>query len=470
MALPAPAQEIDASDVMPDGRPVTFAELAERVSPAVVNITTSTTIAAPTGPQGLVPEGSPFEDFFNDFQDRGPDAPRRASAAGSGFIISADGFMVTNNHVIEGADEIIIELQDGSTLPAEVVGTDPNTDIAVLKVEPEDPLPFVGFGDSDAVGARVGDWVMVIGNPLGIGFSASAGIVSARNRALLGTYDDYIQTDATINRGNSGGPLFNLDGEVIGVVTAILSPDGRSIGIGFAMSSAVVTNVVSQLQEFGETRRGWLGVRIQDVSPDMIGAIDGLTEASGALVTDVPDGPAKDAGMLAGDVILTFDGQEVPNTRQLVQMVGNAPVGKVVNVEVLREGEVTTVAVTLGRREEAQAAQPEPEAEPEAPPPVEEMQMLGLTLSEITEDLMDQFGLASDEGLVITGIETGSDAESKGLLAGDVITEAGQQSVATVEEFEARIEAAEQAGRKSILLLVRRGGDPRFVALVLAQE
>ena len=467
---PAPAQEISAENVMPDGRPVTFADLAERVSPAVVNITTSTTIAAPTGPQGLVPEGSPFEDFFNDFQDRGPDAPRRASAAGSGFIISEDGFMVTNNHVIEGADEIVIELQDGSTLPAEVVGTDPNTDIAVLKVEPESPLPYVGFGDSDAIGSRVGDWVMVIGNPLGIGFSASAGIVSARNRALSGTYDDYIQTDATINRGNSGGPLFNMDGEVIGVVTAILSPDGRSIGIGFAMSSAVVTNVVSQLQEYGETRRGWLGVRIQDVAPDMVGAIDGLVEASGALVTDVPEGPAMDAGMLAGDVILTFDGQDVENTRELVLMVGNAPVGKVVNVEVLRDGEVIGIPVTLGRREEVLAAQPEEEPEPEAPPPVEETEMLGLTLSEITEPLMDQYGLESDEGLVITAIAAGTDAESKGLLAGDVITEAGQQAVATVEDFEARIEAAEEAGRKSILLLVRRGGDPRFVALVLTDE
>ncbi|MEN8841655.1 MAG: trypsin-like peptidase domain-containing protein, partial [Octadecabacter sp.] len=252
-------------------RPATFADLAEQISPSVVNITTSTVIAGRTGPQGVVPEGSPFEDFFNEFGD---DGPRRSSALGSGFVISADGFIVTNNHVIEGADEIEIEFfpgdgQPSELLPAELIGTDPNTDIALLKVEYDTPLSFVSFGDSNGPGSRVGDWVMAMGNPLGQGFSVSAGIISARNRSLQGTYDDYIQTDAAINRGNSGGPLFNMDGDVIGVNTAILSPNGGSIGIGFAMSSDVVTNVVDQLEEFGETRRGWLGVRIQDVTVDM---------------------------------------------------------------------------------------------------------------------------------------------------------------------------------------------------------
>ncbi|PWL36543.1 MAG: serine protease, partial [Marivita sp. XM-24bin2] len=263
-----------------------FADLAEKISPSVVNITTSTTVAGRTGPQGIVPEGSPFEDFFREFQDRnGPgDRPRRSSALGSGFVISEDGFIVTNNHVIEGADEVMIEFFEGFELPAEIVGTDPNTDIALLKVESETPLKFVKFGDSDT--ARVGDWVMAMGNPLGQGFSVSAGIVSARNRALSGTYDDYIQTDAAINRGNSGGPLFNMDGEVIGVNTAILSPNGGSIGIGFSMASNVVTRVVDQLKEFGETRRGWLGVRIQDVTEDVAEAL-GLASAKGALVSDV---------------------------------------------------------------------------------------------------------------------------------------------------------------------------------------
>lgn len=301
--------------------PGSFADLAERVSPAVVNITTSTNVATPGGPQPMVPEGSPLEDFFRDFMDRqeqdGRPAPRqrRSNALGSGFVISEDGYIVTNNHVIEQADEILIEFFSGEELAAEVVGTDPNTDIALLKVESDTPLPFVTFGDSDA--ARVGDWVMAVGNPLGQGFSVSAGIVSARNRALSGTYDDYIQTDAAINRGNSGGPLFNMDGEVIGVNTAILSPNGGSIGIGFSMAAGVVTNVVDQLKEFGETRRGWLGVRIQDVTDDVAEAL-GLEQAAGALVTDVPDGPSLDAGMEAGDVILTFDGRDVEEDRKSV--------------------------------------------------------------------------------------------------------------------------------------------------------
>ncbi|WP_425289172.1 Do family serine endopeptidase [Yoonia algicola] len=448
-------------------RPETFADLAEQISPSVVNITTSTTVAGRTGPQGLVPDGSPFEDFFNDL-DRGPgQGTRRSSALGSGFVISEDGYIVTNNHVIEGADEILIEFFPGGEpgVPAELIGTDPNTDIAVLKVD-LDNLPFVSFGDSNAEGARVGDWVMAMGNPLGQGFSVSAGIVSARNRALSGTYDDYIQTDAAINRGNSGGPLFNMDGEVIGVNTAILSPNGGSIGIGFAMSSAVVTNVVDQLIEFGETRRGWLGVRIQDVTPDMVDAIEGLDMARGALVTDVPPGPAENAGMLAGDVILNFDSIEIEDTRELVRIVGNSPVGTEVPVAVLRDGEMENLLVVLGRRETSEAVA-FPASTDEAEP--EQSEILGLTLSEITPELTDQFSLTVDTGLVITAINPDSEAASKGLLEGDVITEAGQQAVASISDLEERIEAATEAGRKSLLLLVRRGGDPRFVALVLEE-
>ncbi len=447
-------------------RPVTFADLADQVSPSVVNITTSTTIAGRTGPQGMVPEGSPFEDFFGDLQSPENGAPRKSSALGSGFVISADGYIVTNNHVIEGADEILIEFFPGGEegVPAELVGTDPNTDIAVLKVDLAD-LPFVSFGDSNATGARVGDWVMAVGNPLGQGFSVSAGIVSARNRALSGTYDDYIQTDAAINRGNSGGPLFNMDGEVVGVNTAILSPNGGSIGIGFAMSSAVVSNVVDQLKEFGETRRGWLGVRIQDVTPDMVDAIDGLEMASGALITDVPAGPAEDAGMLGGDVITTFDGIAIGDTKELVRIVGNSPVGKEVPVIILRNGETMDITVVLGRRETAEAkAFPAAAEEPTAP---DTSEILGMTLSEITPELEEQFSLTDATGLVITDIDATSDAASKGLVAGDLIVEAGRETITTVAEFEAQIEAAKEAGRKSLLLLLRRGGDPRFEALLL---
>ncbi len=465
LALALVLAQATASDAQ--ARPATFADLAEQISPSVVNITTSTTIAGRTGPQGIVPEGSPFEDFFNDL-DRGPgDGARRSSALGSGFVISNDGFIVTNNHVIEGADEILIEFFSGEELPAELIGTDPNTDIAVLKVEADD-LPFVEFGDSNGPGSRVGDWVMAMGNPLGQGFSVSAGIVSARNRALSGTYDDYIQTDAAINRGNSGGPLFNMDGKVIGVNTAILSPNGGSIGIGFAMSSAVVTNVVDQLIEFGETRRGWLGVRIQDVTPDMVDAIDGLDMARGALVTDVPAGPAEDAGMLSGDVITIFDGIEIEDTRELVRIVGNSPVGKEVPVEVLREGDTESLTVILGRRETSEAVAFPASTEQEESS--SEAEILGLTLSEITDELTEQFGLDLEEGLVITGINPDSEAASKGLLEGDVITEANRNAITNAGDLEAQIEAATEAGRKSILLLVRRGGDPRFVALVLEEE
>jgi serine protease Do len=459
-----------AQVIAAQARPDSFADLAEQVSPSVVNITTSTMVASRTAPRGIVPEGSPFEDFFREFQDRqNPDQGeqermRRSSALGSGFVISEDGYIVTNNHVIADADEILIEFFSGEELPASVVGRDPNTDIALLKVDSAEPLPFVSFGDSDT--ARVGDWVMAVGNPLGQGFSVSAGIVSARNRALSGTYDDYIQTDAAINRGNSGGPLFNMDGDVVGVNTAILSPNGGSIGIGFSMASNVVTRVVDQLQQYGETRRGWLGVRIQDVTEDMVEAIDGLETASGAMVTDVPDGPAKEAGIEAGDVIMSFDGTEVDGVRGLVRTVGNTEVGKAVRVVVLRDGKTQTLKVTLGRREDAEAAVPA--SQPVAPEEPAEADILGLTITPVTEELRQELGLDGDAtGLVIKGVDESSKAFEKGLRAGDLIVEASQQRLLSLSDLEARIDEAKEAGRKSILLLVRRGGEPRFVALGL---
>ncbi|GGC04066.1 serine protease [Marivita lacus] len=445
-----------------------FANLAEKISPAVVNITTSTTVAGRTGPQGIVPEGSPFEDFFRDFQDRNGegDRPRRSSALGSGFVISEDGYIVTNNHVIEGADEVLIEFFEGFELPATIVGTDPNTDIALLKVESDTPLKFVTFGDSDT--ARVGDWVMAMGNPLGQGFSVSAGIVSARNRALSGTYDDYIQTDAAINRGNSGGPLFNMNGDVIGVNTAILSPNGGSIGIGFSMASNVVTRVIDQLQEFGETRRGWLGVRIQDVTEDMAEAL-GLASAEGALISDVPEGPAMDAGLQAGDVIISFDGRDVEDTRGLVRQVGNTEVGKAVRVVINRDGATQTLMVTLGRREEAESSVPASQPGPDVEDTPQSMDLMGLTLSPLTTEIREQLELPETaKGLAVMDVDETTEAFEKGLRAGDVITEAGQSPVLALTDLEDRIAEAKEAGRKSILLLVRRAGDPRFVALNIA--
>ncbi|KUP93200.1 putative periplasmic serine endoprotease DegP-like precursor [Tritonibacter horizontis] len=455
-------------------RPESLAPLAEKVSPAVVNITTSTMVEGRTGPQGIVPEGSPFEDFFREFQDRngGGNRPRRSSALGSGFVISEDGYIVTNNHVIDGADEIEIEFfpgagQPADLLPATVVGTDPNTDIALLKVEAAMPLKFVKFGDSDK--ALVGDWVVAMGNPLGQGFSLSAGIVSARNRALSGTYDDYIQTDAAINRGNSGGPLFNMDGDVVGVNTAILSPNGGSIGIGFSMASNVVTKVVAQLKEYGETRRGWLGVRIQDVTDDLAEAI-GLAKEEGVLITDVPEGPAKEAGLLARDVITSFDGFEVKDTRDLVRRVGDTDVGKTVRVVVFRDGKTETLRVTLGRREDAVDGDTSATGDDKLAPDETEKELLGLTVSAVRDDMREELGLEpGSAGLVILSVDETSGAWEKGLRAGDVITEAGQTKLASISDLEEQISAAQDAGRKSLFLMVRRAGEPRFVALNLGE-
>ena len=453
------------------GAPESFADLAEELSPSVVNITTSTTIAGVTDqarPQ--IPEGSPFEDLFKDFFNNGEGGqarPRRSSALGSGFVISADGYIVTNNHVIDKADEIVIEFFDGKELVAELVGRDPKTDIAVLKVEATEPLPFVGFGDSDI--ARVGDWVMAIGNPLGQGFSVSAGIISARNRTLRsGPYDDFIQTDAAINRGNSGGPLFNMNGEVIGVNTAIISPNGGSIGLGFSMSSRVVSRVVNQLKEYGETRRGWLGVQIQDIDSDMAEAL-GLEKVSGALVSGVPDGPGADAGILSGDVILSFDGMEVENTRGLVTIVGNADVGKVVDVIIFRDGKSKTIKVTLGRREAAEKEKIVPTAK--VPEKIKETEELGMKLLTINSETRTQLNLPEDlNGVAVLDVAETSDAYEKGIRAGDVIVEAGRTKVTDVNDISDIFGNAISSGRKSILLLVKRGDNSRFVGLSLSKE
>ncbi|MBV0892418.1 DegQ family serine endoprotease [Paracoccus sp. Z118] len=453
--------------------PESFADLVEQVSPAVVNITTTAVVSRPTARGPGFPEGSPFSDLFRDFgmpdfpRDQnpfgGPQMQQRSNALGSGFVVSADGIIVTNNHVIDGADEIEVEFYSGGSLPAEVIGTDPNTDIAVLKVESPNPLPFVTFGDSDE--ARVGDWVLALGNPLGQGFSASSGIVSAKSRALTGTYDDFIQTDAAINRGNSGGPLFNMNGEVIGVNTAILSPNGGSIGIGFSMASNVVGPVVDQLQEFGETRRGWLGVMIQDLTPDIADSL-GLESDGGAMVTEVPPGPAADSGIQTGDVITHFAGGEVEDTRDLVRRVADAPVGEAVEVTVIRNGEPVALEVTLGRRELAEGNASTSD-EGSAP---SQQDVLGMNLAPLTPELAAQLGAPNDaEGLVVRSVDAASPAAEKGLSAGDLITEAGQQPVTTVADLRARIDEAREAGRTSLLLLVRRGEQPRFVALPIEE-
>ena len=445
------------------GVPESFADLVEGVDSSVVNITTTTKVEAPVVPRGVVPEGSPFEELFRDFQN--PNSPRQrprnANALGSGFVISSDGFIVTNHHVINGADQITIEFNDGSFRDAVVIGSDENIDIALLKVDAETPLEFVEFGDSDI--SRVGDWVMAMGNPLGQGFSVSVGIISARNRELSGNYDDYIQTDAAINRGNSGGPLFNMDGEVVGVNTAILSPNGGSIGIGFSMASNVVEPVVKQLKEFGEVRRGWLGVSIGDLNQDMADAL-GMKEPSGSIVLEVYDGPSKDAGLLASDVIVMFDNKEVSNSGELVRIVGDTTVGRTVDVIVLRQGKRIKVRVKLGQRPTNKELNKQ--VSPPEPSKPNEDAIDGAGLSELTDSLREEYGIdPTISGVIIMSVDETSSAYENGLRKGDVITDVAQKPIGSVEEVEELVSNAKSEGRQSVLLLVRREGQPRFIVL-----
>ena len=444
-----------------------FADLVDEISPAVVNITTTKEIESSGSLLPEIPKGSPLEDLFRNLPNQnglnGSPKRRRTSALGSGFIISETGLVVTNNHVIEQADEILIELFSGEELKATLVGTDPKTDIALLKVEYDKPLSFVKFGNSDL--ARVGDWVMAVGNPLGQGFSVSAGIISARNRALRGSYDDFIQTDAAINRGNSGGPLFNMEGEVLGVNTAIISPNGGSIGIGFSMASNVVSKVVHQLEKYGETRRGWLGVSIQDVSDDIAVAKD-LDSTDGALVTNTPDGPAKIAGVKVADVIISFDNQLIKNTRALVKIVGATEVGKIVKVTVMRNGEKKVLEVTVGHREQVEASLANDSSMKQNLDEPLETEVSGMVVSSLTKEWKDALKLEPETtGVVVISVEVDSAASEKGIVAGDLIIEANQEKVSDMKQFNDSLNITKNSGKSSILLLIRRNGNQRFLAL-----
>ncbi len=459
-----PAARAQAPDSIPD--------LAESLLDAVVNISTAQNVTAQRSvPLPQVPEGSPFQEFFDEFfnrQNRDNNRPRRVQSLGSGFVIDGtEGIIITNNHVIEGADEITANFNDGSKLAAEVIGRDPKTDLAVLKVKPESPLKAVSFGDSE--GLRVGEWVMAIGNPFGLGGTVTTGIVSARNRDInSGPYDNYIQTDASINRGNSGGPLFNRNGEVIGINTAIISPSGGSIGIGFAIPSEIAVRVIAQLREFGETRRGWLGVRIQEVTDEIAESL-GMDKAEGALIAGITEGgPAEDAGFEAGDVVLEFNGARVPSMRDLPRMVADTPVGEEVSVVVLRKGEEVTLQVTLGRLEEADTAANETDGKSSggddgAVTPT----VLGMTLSTITDELRTQYSISEEvKGVVVTAVEDGSNAAEKRIVAGDVIVEVAQESVTSPADVSARVKALKDEGRRLALFLIANAqGEVRFIPL-----
>lgn len=443
--------------------PVPVADLAEELIQAVVNISTSQRISAQRAlPTPSVPEGTPFEDFFNDFfdQEEGGEGPSRENSLGSGFIIDADGIVVTNNHVIQGADDIEVIMGNGRSYPAEVVGRDDATDLAVLRIVPEEPLPFVNFGDSD--GLRIGDWVLAIGNPFGLGGSVSLGIVSAMNRNIgAGPYDSFIQTDAAINRGNSGGPLFDMDGSVVGVNTAILSPNGRSVGVGFAIPAATVSNIVDQLLMFGETRRGLLGVNIQEVTPDMLESLQ-LNNTRGALVSVLNEnGPADQAGIQRGDVIVRFNGRAINIYSDLPAMVAQTAPGSIVPVEIVRDGQTVELNVTLALRdgEGGQGAVIEPGPEP--------VSLLGMELVSVEEAFELGFDMPDGAvGAVVSVIFRDGPAAAKNIQPGTLILEVGQHAVDSPQAVEERIAALRAEGRNQILMLVQdMDGQSQFVAL-----
>lgn len=451
--------------------PASVADLSEKLIGAVVNISTSQKVKQ-RRPDLKAPEGSPFQDFFNElFPDKQEEGPSTRQSLGSGFVIDPSGIIVTNNHVIADADEVIANFSDGTKLSAEVIGKDTKTDIAILKVKSDKPLPFVKIGDSNK--ARVGDWVLAIGNPFGFGRTVTIGIVSAIGRDInSGPYDNYIQTDASINKGNSGGPLFNMDGEVIGINTAIISPSGGSIGLGFAIPTSLASHVIEQLEQFGETRRGWLGVQIQTVTEE-IGETLGLDKPRGALVGDVsPGGPAENAGIKSGDVILTFDGKDIAEMRDLPKVVADTPVDKEVPVVILRKGKEETVTVKVGRLEDSDkeaASSEQPAQEEDAPAATDKI--LGLTLREITPEDRASGDLGEDvKGVLIVEVDPGSYAADKGIEAGEILVEVGQEPVATPDDVAARVEALKKDGRKSALLMLStQSGDLRFEVLRLEE-
>ncbi|HVJ33863.1 MAG TPA: DegQ family serine endoprotease [Terriglobia bacterium] len=450
--------------------PESFADLADRSLPAVVNVATTQTLTADSQMQDL-------DEMFRDFLDKRQGAkprPRKATSLGSGFIIDPTGYIVTNNHVVENADEIMVVMHDDTELKAKLIGRDPKTDLALLKVDAGKPLPYVKWGDSAAM--RIGDWVLAIGNPFGLGGSVTAGIVSARQRDInAGPYDDFIQTDASINRGNSGGPMFNMDGEVVGINSAIFSPSGGSVGIGFAIPSNLAKPVIEQIQQFGHPRRGWLGVRIQSISPDLAEGLK-LPSDKGALVAGVSkDGPADKAGIKQGDVVLKFDGKEVTQMRGLPRMVAETAFGKTVDVVIWRKGQQVTIPVLLGELDEKAEASADDQSgdNQDQQQPSEQgskVKALGLELSSISAKQRQDFELEKDvTGVVIVDVDPDGPAAEKDLRPGDVIVEIDQKAVESPKDVAARVKVAQDNGYRVVTLLVNRKGDSQWVAVKIGK-
>lgn len=451
-----------------EGAPRSFADIVEEVRPAVVNIMVTKVQEQPSF--GQLPGNTPFDEFFDRFFGPGqrPDMPRqrqrRQQGVGSGFIIDSEGYIVTNYHVVSNAEEITATLDSGEELTAEIVGTDEATDLALLKVSSEESLPFLRFGDSDE--ARVGDWVLAIGNPFALGGTATAGIISARGRNITsGPYEDYLQIDAPINTGNSGGPVFNTSGEVIGVNTAILSPSGGNVGIGFAIPANQAASVITQLRESGNVTRGWLGVQIQSLDEDLAASY-GVEPDEGVLIAEVfDDGPAAEAGLQSGDLITSFAGQSVDSARALSRVVAEHQPGERVEVAVLRRGEAREVEVELGTRSEAQQVAARRGGGDRGQAPADDASSLGLELAPLNERARAELGLSrSVQGALIANVEPDSAAAEKGLQRGDVITEVNQMAVTSVEETVEALRTARDNNERA-LLLIRRGDQQQFVAL-----
>ncbi|MGB5737260.1 MAG: Do family serine endopeptidase [Thiohalocapsa sp.] len=443
--------------------PPGFADVVERVTPAVVNVTVAQKpLQRISMPGQNAPEGSPMHEFFKQFGGMPDMQPREREGEGSGFFISPDGYIVTNNHVVEGAERIEVTLTDGSTAEARIIGRDPKTDLALIKVDTDQPQAYVELANSGA--ARVGDWVLAVGNPFGLGGSVNAGIISARGRDIQsGPYDDYIQIDAPINRGNSGGPLFDARGRVIGVNTAIYSPSGGNVGIGFAIPAETVADVVAQLQNNGRVERGWLGVQIQPVTDAVAGSL-GLDSASGVLVADVlVDSPAEAAGVRSGDVILRAAGREMEEYRDLTKLIAGIDAGTQVELEVIRGGKVRVIDVTIGRMPGEDLAQREPAKTAEDGP------RIGLMLAPLTPALRAERGLESDTvGVLVAEVEAGSPAARAGIEAGSLISMVGQEAVSSPDEVANAVRDAAKQERPSVLLRVEKDGEQRFVAVPFA--
>jgi serine protease Do len=451
-----------------------FADMVEKLTPAVVNISTTKEIEiqdfSSAGPD--VPPGHPLEglnDLFKNFKM--PQGSEKAQSLGSGFIIDADGYVVTNNHVIEGADQITVTLSDDSQYKAEVVGIDNKTDLALLKVTPKKALPFVTFGDSNR--SRVGDYVIVIGNPFGLGGTVTSGIVSARARDInAGPFDDFIQTDAAINRGNSGGPMFNTDGEVIGINTVIFTPNGvGNVGIGFAVSSNLAKPVIEQLKENGTVERGWLGVKIQTLSKQLAESM-GLETTQGALVADVIKGsPADKAGIKLGDVIIQFNGQNIATMRRLPRIVAETPIGKAVEAIIIRDGKKLSTSVKIEKLDETKEKDSFDDKQPSNKQNLKGDKALGLSLAPLTPELRRRYGLSGDtSGMIVLGIEPKSDAADQGVKEGDVIVSVNQKDIPDIDELKKIIAESKKSGKASVLALISRNNERLFIGIPISDK